>query len=159
MRCSTRRHMPRCWLPGDGAAPQRARGIVRVFLSISFPGNYRNREHVEAVIAAIESASCSVFCFVRDAEDWGQKRFEPEDMMRRTFAQIDESHFLIADVADWPIGVGVEAGYARAKGIPVICICPTTKRVASTVAGLAAHTIAYEDYGDLAKKLVGVVVQ
>ena len=64
-----------------------------------------------------------------------------------------QSDFLIADVADWPIGVGVEAGYAYAKGVPVICICSVDKKVANTVAGLTEKVIRYVDYVDLNKQL------
>jgi len=126
---------------------------MRVFLSIKFWGDDRNRRDVEGVIAAIEDAGFEVYCFRRDAEKWGEIEFEPEEMMNITFNEISKSDFLIANVADWPIGVGVEAGYAYAKGIPVICICSADKKVANTVAGLADHVVRYQDYGDLSKQL------
>jgi len=126
---------------------------MRAFLSIKFWGDDRNRQDVEGVIAAIEDAGVEVYCFRRDAEKWGQVEFEPEEMMNVTLEQIDKSDFLVADVADWPIGVGVEAGYACAKGIPVICICSVDKGVANTVAGLAEQVIRYVDYVDLSKQL------
>ena len=127
-----------------------------MFLSIKFWGDYRNREHVEGVIGALESAGFEVFCFVRDAEKWGDIQFEPNRMMKITFSQIDQSDIIIADVAGWPIGVGVEAGYAHAKGIPIICICLATKPLANTVAGLTKHVIRYEDYNDLSRKLISL---
>ena len=127
---------------------------MKVFLSIKFWGDNRNREDIEGIIDALERAGFNVFCFIRDAEEWGKNQFEPEELMRITFNQIDKSDFLIANVADWPIGVGVEAGYAYARGIPVICICPVNKKVANTVAGLAKHVITYEDYSDLTEKLI-----
>ena len=76
-----------------------------------------------------------------------------------TLEQITKSAFLVADVGDWPIGVGVEAGYACAKSVPVICICSVDKKVANTVAGLADHVIRYEDYYDLSKQLVPLFSQ
>jgi nucleoside 2-deoxyribosyltransferase len=126
---------------------------MRVFLSIKFWGDDRNRRDVEGVIAAIEDAGFEVYCFRRDAEKWGEIDFEPEEMMNITFNEISKSDFLIANVADWPIGVGVETGYAYAKGIPVICIYSADKKVANTVAGLADHVVRYQDYGDLSKQL------
>jgi len=126
---------------------------MKAFLSIKFWGDYRNRGHVEGVIGALESAGFEVFCFVRDAEKWGDIQFEPNRMMKITFSQIDQSDIIIADVADWPIGVGVEAGYAYAKDIPIICICNINKKIANTVAGLATQVIMYESYEDLSKRL------
>ena len=127
---------------------------MKAFLSIKFWGDNRNRKDIEGTIDALEGAGFNVFCFVRDAEEWGKNQFEPEQMMTTTFNQIDQSDFLIANVADWPIGVGVEVGYAYARGVPIICICPMTEKVPHTVAGLAKHVIRYEDYNDLNKKLI-----
>jgi nucleoside 2-deoxyribosyltransferase len=132
---------------------------MRAFLSIKFWGDDRNRQDVEEVIAAIEGAGVEVYCFRRDAEKWGEIEFEPGEMMNVTFNEISRSDFLIADVADWPIGVGVEAGYAYAKGIPVICICSVDKKVANTVAGLAAHVVGYQDYSDMSKQLTTLFTQ
>ena len=127
---------------------------MKAFLSIKFWGDDRNREHVEAVIRAIEDSGFEAFCIRRDAEKWGEIRFTPEDLMKTTFAEIARSQVLVADVADWPIGVGVEAGYAFAKGIPVICICQEDKHIANTVAGFAHSVIKYKDYDDLKSRLV-----
>ena len=74
-------------------------------------------------------------------------------MMKITFNEIDNSNLVIADVADWPIGVGVEVGYAFAKGIRIICICPEVKSIASTVASIARRLIIYTDYEGLRSKL------
>lgn len=132
---------------------------MRAFLSIKFWGDDRNRQDVEGIIAAIEDAGLEVFCFRRDAENWGEMAFEPREMMDSTFNEISKSDFLIADVADWPIGVGVEAGYAAAKCIPVICICPEDKKVANTVAGLADNVVRYKNYADLSKQLSSLLLQ
>ena len=132
---------------------------MKAFLSIKFPGDDRNREWVETIIRAIEEAGFDVFCFRRDAEEWGGKQFTPEKMMRLTFDRINHSDLVIADVSDWPIGVGVEAGYAHAKGIPIICICPETKPVANTVGGIAKKVVRYSDYEDLRSKLISLDIR
>ena len=132
---------------------------MRAFLSIKFWGDDRNRQDVEGVISAIEKASLEVYCFRRDAEKWGETEFEPEETMNTTFNEIRQSDFLIADVDDWPIGVGVEAGYAYAKGIPVICICSVDKKVANTIAGLADHVVRYQNSSDMSKQLTPLFAQ
>ena len=126
---------------------------MRVFLSIKFWRDDRNRDEVEGTIGAIEGIGAEVYCFRRDAEKWGEIEFGPREMMDITLEQIDKSDILVADVGDWPIGVGVEAGYARGNDIPVICICSKDKKVANTVAGLAISTIVFSDYKDLKKQL------
>lgn len=126
---------------------------MRAFLSIKFWGDDRNRQDVAGVIAAIEKAGLEVYCFRRDAEKWGEVKFEPKEMMDTTLEQIDKSDFLIADVGDWPIGVGVEAGYAYGKSIPIICICSVDKQLANTVASLTNHVVRYRGSNDLSKQL------
>ena len=94
-----------------------------------------------------------MYCVRRDLEDWGTYSFTPGDLMRKTFNEILKSDVVIADVSDWPIGVGVEAGFAFGKNIPVICICRDGKKVASTVAGPAEKVIAYRTYDELTDTL------
>lgn len=132
---------------------------MKTFLSIKFWGDDRNKEHFEAVAQAIEDAGFKVFCFLRDAEEWGKIKVKPEDLMKDTFTEIDRSQVPIADVGDWPIGVGVEAGYAYAKGIPVVCICPFDKSIANTVASLAKKVIRYNDYQDLRTQLTELIIK
>jgi nucleoside 2-deoxyribosyltransferase len=126
---------------------------MRIFLSIKFPGDDRNRQEVEGVIEAIEQTGAEVFCFRRDAEEWGKNEFTPSEMMKSTLDEIDQVDFLIAEIGDWPIGVGVEVGYARGRGIPVICICREDQKIPSTVSGLAEKTIRYRDTEDLGNQL------
>lgn len=127
---------------------------MRIFLSIKFWGDHRNQEDVRRIISIIEDMKHEVFCVVEHAENWGEKNFTPEQLMSMTLNEIDKSDVLIADVADWPIGVGVEAGYAYAKEIPIVCICPQEKRIANTIAGIASSVIKYVDYTELRAKLI-----
>lgn len=126
---------------------------MRIFLGIRFPGNDSNRDEVESVIDSIEKAGVQVYCVRRDLENWGTDTFMPGELMKRTFAEIVKSDILIADVSDWPMGVGVEAGFAFGKDIPVICICRDGKKVASTVAGPAEKVIVYKSYDELTETL------
>jgi len=126
---------------------------MQIFLSIKFWGDDRNQEDVEQVCLALERAGAKVFCFRRDGELWGEKQFTPKTMMEAVFREIDQCDLLVANVAHWPIGVGVEAGYAFGRQIPILCICPITEKIANTVAGMAAETIHYQDYDDLSERV------
>ena len=129
---------------------------MRIFLSIKFwgEGDLRNQKDVRKIINIIDSLGHETFCIVEHAENWGEKSFSPEQLMKMTFSEIEISDLLIANVAHWPIGVGVEVGYAAAKGIPIICICPQDMKLANTVAGVAETVIRYSNYPDLRKKLM-----
>lgn len=126
---------------------------MRVFLSIKFWGDQRNQEDVRNIIGTIEDLGHEVFCVVEHAENWGENTFSSDQLMSLTFNEIDKSDVLVANVADWPIGVGVEAGYAFAKEIPIVCICPQDKKLANTIAGIASSVIRYIDHAELGLKL------
>jgi len=125
---------------------------MRVFLSIKFWGDDRNQQDVEQICQTLERTGADVFCFRRDAELWGDKHFTPSAMMEMVFREIDQSDLLVANVAHWPIGVGVEAGYAFGRQIPVLCICPISEKIANTVAGVASEIIHYKDYDELCNR-------
>jgi 2'-deoxynucleoside 5'-phosphate N-hydrolase len=130
---------------------------MKAFLSIKFWGDDRNRDDVERICQALERLGLTVFCFRRDVERWGENQCMPSAMMEGTFAEIDSSDVLVANVADWPIGVGVEAGYAYARGKPVICIAPESSSVPNTMSGLAVETVRYGDYDDLGKQMSALI--
>lgn len=121
---------------------------MKAFLSIKFFGDDRNRGDVEELCNRLENLGLLVFCFRRDSELWGENQYSPSEMMERTFKEIEKADLVVVNIADWPIGVGVEAGYAYAKGKPIICIVPVSSKIANTVAGLAVDTIQYQNYID-----------
>ena len=127
---------------------------MRIFLSIKFWGDHRNQEEVRRIIGIIQDLGHEVFCVVEHAENWGEKTFTPKHLMSMTLNEIDKSDILVANVADWPIGVGVEAGYAYAKEIPVVCICSREQQLPNTISGIASSVIKYVDYAELKVKLI-----
>ena len=130
---------------------------MRVFLSTKFSPEEDNRKQIEEIISAIEASGAEVYCFAKNTLLWGDVMFRAEEMMELTMAEIDKSDVLIADVSDWPIGVGVEAGYAYAKGKPVICVCRREKRLATTVTGLTPHVIRYTDAKSLGREIASIL--
>ena len=126
---------------------------VRAFLSMKYWGDTRNREDVRSIIGILEQLGLETYCVAEHAEQWGNVKFTPQELMHLTFRQIDSSDLLIAHVDGWPIGVGVEAGYAYARNLPIICICPEGRRLANTVAGLAEVVVVYSDYQDLRRRI------
>ncbi|HTY81377.1 MAG TPA: nucleoside 2-deoxyribosyltransferase [Dehalococcoidales bacterium] len=130
---------------------------MRVFLSIKFNSEEDNRKQIEEIISGIESSGAEVFCFCRDRELWGETMYRAEELMELTLAEIDKSDVLVADVTDWPISVGVEAGYAFAKGKPIICVCQRQKRLATSVTGLTPHVIRYTDAKSLGKEIASIL--
>lgn len=89
------------------------------------------------------------FCVVRDVEDWGRIDLDLQELMRRTFTQIRECHLVLVDLSEKGVGLGLEAGYAHARGIRVVVIAPAGCEISATLRGTAEACYNYRDEGDL----------
>jgi len=95
---------------------------MKVFLSIKYHDDHSDRARIEMVSLALHAHAFETMCIAPDLERWGQLRFDARELMRRTFAAIDACDLVVADLTQKGVGVGIEAGYARAKDIPVVTI-------------------------------------
>jgi 2'-deoxynucleoside 5'-phosphate N-hydrolase len=80
-------------------------------------------------------------------------------MMELALRTLDHTDFLIAEVSEQAIGVGIEVGYAAAKGKPVLYLRRANAEFATTVAGVATHSIAYSTEIELRTKLSHIIEQ
>ena len=84
------------------------------------------------------------FCVVRDMELWGEASFSAKEIMQETFAKIDSSDLVVLDVSEKGVGLGIEAGYAKAKGKELIVTVRKGMEVSTTISGTADRVIVYE---------------
>ena len=82
---------------------------------------------------------------------------QEKEMMRQAFADIDASQLLIAEASHKAIGVGIEAGYAAGKSIPVIYLRNGDAEYSTTLGGLSSYEIMYRNPEDLAMQLVPIL--
>ena len=82
---------------------------------------------------------------------------QEKEMMQQAMRSIDESDLLIAEVSDKAIGVGIEVGYAKAKGKTVIYIRNENAEHSTTVSGISDFHIVYKDVTGL-KELFNHVI-
>jgi len=73
--------------------------------------------------------------------------------MRISFEQIDSSDFILIDLTEKGVGIGIEAGYAYAKQIPIITIAQEESNVSNTLKGISKGVFLYKDIKDLDKIL------
>ena len=78
---------------------------------------------------------------------------EEKEMMRIAFSEIDKCDFLIAELTKKAIGVGVEVGYAKAKGKPIIYMRKVSSEYSTTVGGSSDYLIEYNEETELKIKL------
>lgn len=122
---------------------------MRVFLSIKFHGDMRNRAHVEQVLAALERSGHMPVCVVRDLEQWGAVSFPADALMRLTFDMIDGCDVLLVELSEKGVGLGIEAGFAYSRGIPVVTIAQHGADISTTLQGISRWTGEYADGQEL----------
>jgi nucleoside 2-deoxyribosyltransferase len=122
----------------------------RAYLAVKFHADQANRAHIENLLQALERAGYEAVCVVRDLEHWGEIAFDPPDLMRRMFELLESSDLVVVDLAEKGVGVGIEAGYARARGQPVVAVAPAGLDISTTLQGIASAVYSYADYAALA---------
>ncbi len=123
---------------------------MRAYISVSYQQRNALREELNAIKEALISLQIEPFLFVE------QYQFDPSDesnMMKQALADIDSCDMLIAETSDKAIGIGIEAGYAKARNKPVIYLRKKSAPHSTTLSGISDYRVYYETAGDLQSRL------
>jgi nucleoside 2-deoxyribosyltransferase len=123
---------------------------MRAYISVSFNKRKLLDKELTAIITTLKKFDIAAFVFV---DHYKFELSEERQMMEQAMKDIDNCDLLIAETSDKGIGIGVEAGYAKAKNKPVIYLRQTDAAHSTTVSGISDSQIIYSDSGDLAKQL------
>ncbi|NHZ72101.1 MAG: nucleoside 2-deoxyribosyltransferase [Aquificales bacterium] len=123
--------------------------MKQAYLGIKFYADQSNRPLIEMITAALTQAGWTTQVIVRDLEQWGVAQFEPQMLMARTFAVIEVSDIAVIDLTEKGVGLGIEAGYAFAKGIPVFTIAREGADISATLRGISQNIYHYKNEDDL----------
>ena len=128
---------------------------MQAYLGIKYYEDCSNRLIIEQICALLESHGYETSCIIRDMEKWGLEEFPPADLMKATFKEINSSNLVLVEVSEKGVGLGIEAGYAYAKGIPVVGIAKKGSDISNTMLGILTQVIMYENLEDIEKMFVG----
>jgi nucleoside 2-deoxyribosyltransferase len=123
--------------------------MKQAYLGIKFHEDQRNRAQIEMIADALMGAGWETQVVVRDLEQWGDFHFDPETLMVRTFAVIEASDIAVIDLTEKGVGLGIEAGYAFAKDIPVYVIAREGSDISTTLRGISEEVCLYRNEYDL----------
>lgn len=129
---------------------------MRAYISVSYHLRNALREELDAVKEALISLQIEPFIFV------DQYKFDPSDemaMMKQALADIDTCDMLIAETTEKAIGIGIEAGYAKARNKPVIYLRKNSAPHSTTLSGISDYRVYYENAADLKRQLESVLKQ
>ena len=122
---------------------------MKVYFGIKYHPDNRNRETIEKVSDVLARCDLKLLCITRDVERWGAVRLAPEELMEKTFETIDGCAVVVIELSEKGVGLGIEAGYAYAKGIPVVTIAKRGAEISETLWGISKEVFFYDEYGDL----------
>ena len=122
---------------------------MKVYISIKYREDNGNKDCIEKISSALEQNGFETVCITRDIEKWGQVELSPKELMQRTFTEIDSSHLVVIDLTEKGVGLGIEAGYAYAKGTPIAVIAKKGSDISATLQGISQRLFLYDEFEDL----------
>ena len=129
------------------------------YISVSYSKRHLLNEELLVITEVLTQFDIKPFVFV---DNYQFDETQEKVMMQQAFADIDKADMLIAETSDKAIGIGVEAGYAKAKGKTIIYIRHINAAHSTSVAGTSDHQIIFSNTNDLAlqmKNLLTVIQQ
>jgi 2'-deoxynucleoside 5'-phosphate N-hydrolase len=127
---------------------------MKAYISVSFSKRKLLDKEITAIVNTLNEFKISSFVFVDNYKfDLTQER----KMMEQAMAEIDHCDILLAETSYKGIGIGIEAGYAKAKEKIVIYLRQIDKEHSTTVSGTSDFQIFYTDTTDLNKQLAAIL--
>lgn len=124
------------------------------YISVSFSKRKLLDNEMRIITDVLKRSSMDAFIFV---DHYTFSSSQEKEMMQQALADIDRCDLLIAETSDKAIGIGIEAGYAKAKNKPVIYIRHASAEHSTTLSGISDYQIIYTDLGNLANELVPII--
>ena len=88
-------------------------------------------------------------CIARDIERWGEKELPAGELMKVSFEEIEKSDIAVLEMSEKGGGLGIKAGYAHARGKPIIVLIGSEHDLSNTLRGIADSIITYKELASL----------
>ena len=123
---------------------------MKAYIAIKYHPDNQNRPVIERLSTALEQNGFDTVCVTRDLEKWGQIHFTPEELMKKSFEEIDACDLVVIELTEKGVGIGIEAGYAWAKQIPIVTIAKKGADISTTLQGISQRVFWYDEFDDVA---------
>jgi 2'-deoxynucleoside 5'-phosphate N-hydrolase len=121
----------------------------QAYIAIKYHPDQRNRNRIEHITRALARIGLDSVCTVRDVEAWGQVSLDARTLMQVSFNAIDASELVIVDLTEKGVGIGIEAGYAYARGVPIVTVAEAGADISTTLEGISRSVSFYRDAEEL----------
>lgn len=125
------------------------------YIAISYSKRNELAEEVAAIKKVLLASGINPFVFAE------QFQFDPsqeKEMMEEAMRHLDAADLLIAETSDKAIGIGIEAGYAKAKGKPVIYVRNKKADHSTTLSGISDQQVIYTSSANLKQQLAATLL-
>ena len=123
--------------------------MKNIYFGIKYHPDNSNRPTIEAFEQCFKKHNFHSYCVVRDMELWGEATFSAQDIMQETFKRIDTADLVVIDVTEKGVGLGIEAGYAKAKNKKLVITAKAGTDISTTMQGTADHIIQYNEISEI----------
>lgn len=127
---------------------------MRAFIAHSFAHTAQQQAVLHELFAVLDAYGIQGFSFVLSYPAY--PKGSEKEMMQDALKELSSSDLLIAEVSNKEVGVGLEVGYAKAKGIPIVYLRHEESEYSKTVGGVADDQLVYKG-GDLSELLAPVI--
>ena len=128
--------------------------MTKAYISISYNKRQELNGELQSIIDTLKAFHIKPFVFVDTFKFTSEQE---KEMMQQAISAIDDCDLLIAERSHKAIGIGIEVGYAKAKGKRVIYMRNRNTEHSTTVSGISDSQIIYKDEVDLKQQLSGVL--
>jgi nucleoside 2-deoxyribosyltransferase len=122
---------------------------MKAYLAVKYHSDHSNKTRIEGISAALAEYGIATICITRDLEKWGQVRFTYDVLMQKSFTEINACDLVVVDLTEKGVGIGIEAGYAYARGIPVVTIAASGSDISETLQGVSRQVYFYDTFDEL----------
>ena len=129
---------------------------MKAYISVKYRADNSNKDCIQKISSALEQNGFETVCVARDIEKWGGVQLSPHELMQRTFTEIDSSNLLVVDLTEKGVGLGIEAGYAHAKQIPIVVIAKKGSDISATLQGISQRLFLYDEFENLNQLFQGI---
>lgn len=127
---------------------------MTAYISVSIDKRKSLEKELNAITDTLAFFNITPFVFV---DHYHFDAMQEKQMMQQAMGDLNRCDILIAETSHKAIGIGIEAGYAKAKGKPVIYLRQLNAEHSSTLSGISDFHIIYSGTDDLQKELANVL--
>ncbi len=122
---------------------------MKAYIAIKYYRDFKNKEIIDKLNYVLEKKGFETTCLIRDYEIDRNLKFQPKELMELTFSKIDECQLVVIELSEKGVGLGIEAGYAYAKGIPIITVAKKGSDISETLRGISTKVIIYDSLDNI----------